>query len=111
MKERKQLLGIFLIISALFNVQSHKAQNKKDTNDYFGIRKNWEVMNHSKTNAVKVFNEDKYGMFIHFGLYSQLAGEYQGKKIEEGSGARIAEWIQFALEIPRKDYAAVAKDF
>jgi alpha-L-fucosidase len=28
---------------------------------------------------MKWFKEAKFGIFIHFGLYSQLAGEYKGK--------------------------------
>ena len=37
------------------------------------------------------FNQQKYGMFIHWGLYSQLGGVYKGKKMEEGgTGPRVA---------------------
>jgi alpha-L-fucosidase len=41
------------------------------------------------------FTDAKYGMFIHFGLYSQLGG------IDEG---RYAEWIQANQKIPKEDY-------
>lgn len=34
------------------------------------------------------FKEAKYGLFIHWGLYSMLEGVYQGKEIPYG-----AEWI------------------
>ena len=37
----------------------------------------------------------KYGLFIHWGLYSILAGEYRGTKTD-----RIAEWIENDLNIP-----------
>ncbi|MCL5129181.1 alpha-L-fucosidase [Algibacter sp. L4_22] len=46
------------------------------------------------------FNDAKYGMFIHFGLYSQLGGIYKGN--EEG---RYAEWIQSNQDIPTDEYA------
>jgi len=46
------------------------------------------------------FNDAKYGMFIHFGLYSQLGGIYNGN--EEG---RYAEWIQSNQDIPADEYA------
>lgn len=35
------------------------------------------------------FVEANYGMFIHFGLYSQLGGVWQGKQVRG-----YAEWIQ-----------------
>lgn len=50
--------------------------------------------------------EAKFGMFIHFGLYSALAGEWQGKKI--GSHG---EWIQQKAPISNADYAATAATF
>ncbi|MDO5971934.1 alpha-L-fucosidase [Flavivirga aquimarina] len=46
------------------------------------------------------FNDAKYGMFIHFGLYSQLGGIYKGN--DEG---RYAEWIQGNQDIPTEEYA------
>ena len=41
---------------------------------------------------IKWFKEAKYGMFIHWGLYSLLAGEHNG----EDAGV-YAEWIQNAV--------------
>ena len=38
----------------------------------------------------KWFCDAKYGMMIHFGLYSLLAGEYKGQRM----GTCIGEWIQ-----------------
>lgn len=52
------------------------------------------------------FKNAKYGLFIHFGLYSLLAGKWQG---QETSG--LAEWIQNDLEIPPDDYAQLASQF
>ncbi len=46
------------------------------------------------------FNDAKYGMFIHFGLYSQLGGIYKGN--DKG---RYAEWIQGNQNIPSEEYA------
>lgn len=45
------------------------------------------------------FTDAKYGLFIHFGLYSQLGGIYEGN--DEG---RYAEWIQSNQKIPKSDY-------
>ncbi|WP_372650754.1 alpha-L-fucosidase, partial [Draconibacterium sp.] len=48
---------------------------------------------------MKWFTDAKYGMFIHFGLYSQLGGIYDGN--DEG---KYAEWIQANQQIPKSDY-------
>lgn len=56
--------------------------------------------------GTKWFQEAKFGLFIHFGLYSQLGGEYDGK-VTEG----IAEWIMNAMDIPAEEYRKLAKTF
>ncbi|MDR2631649.1 MAG: alpha-L-fucosidase [Spirochaetaceae bacterium] len=52
------------------------------------------------------FKDSKFGLFIHWGLYSLLAGEYQGRKTEH-----IAEWIMNHLDIPVKEYEKLAAEF
>ena len=54
----------------------------------------------------KWFKEAKYGLFIHWGLYSLLAGEYKGEKTDH-----IAEWIMNYLNIPVEEYRELAKQF
>jgi alpha-L-fucosidase len=55
------------------------------------------------------FVDAQYGMFIHFGLYSQLGGEFKGQGTKKNQ--KYSEWIQAHLEIPREEYAEIAKDF
>ena len=43
------------------------------------------------------FSGGKFGMFIHWGPYSVLGGEWNGKRIEQGD---IAEWIMQRFQIP-----------
>lgn len=52
------------------------------------------------------FKEAKFGLFIHWGLYSHLAGEWKGKRYY-GSG----EWIMSQAKIPVAEYAAAAAGF
>ena len=47
------------------------------------------------------WRDAKFGMFIHYGLYSGLAGEFKG--VQGGS-----EWIQTNLELDTDTYAAEA---
>ena len=54
------------------------------------------------------FREAKFGMFIHWGPYSQLAGEWNGQKVPVG---KEAEWIESTLKIPVNDYRVLAHDF
>lgn len=54
------------------------------------------------------FREAKFGMFIHWGPYSQLAGEYKGKRVRVGKNA---EWIMKELQIPAQEYRDLAHSF
>ena len=46
----------------------------------------WKPLNASpaKQRGRERFNENKYGMFIHWGLYSQCGGVWKGERMEEG---------------------------
>jgi len=48
----------------------------------------------------------KFGMFIHWGVYSVPAGYYHGKPV-----AGIGEWIMHNAKIPMAEYQQYAKDF
>ena len=52
------------------------------------------------------FKQAKYGMMAHWGLYSLLAGEYRGRRVNT-----YAEWIQSFCSIPNAEYAQLAKAF
>ena len=54
----------------------------------------------------KWFKEAKYGMMIHWGLYSVLGGEWKNHYSEA-----YAEWIQATLAIPNAEYAKLANVF
>ena len=45
---------------------------------------------------IKYFKEAKYGLMMHFGLYSLLSGQYLNKK-----GPTYAEWIECVHTIPK----------
>jgi len=52
------------------------------------------------------WREARFGMFIHWGIYSVPAGTWQGKKI-----GGIGEWIMSKGRIPVADYAKYAAEF
>jgi len=55
---------------------------------------------------MKWWREAKFGMFIHWGVYSVPAGIYKGKKIPG-----IGEWIMHNAKIPVAEYREFAKQF
>lgn len=57
---------------------------------------------------IQWFVDAQYGMFIHFGVYSQLGGEWKGEPMRK---MKYAEWIAAYFEIPRQEYAEIIKDF
>jgi len=52
------------------------------------------------------WREAKFGMFIHWGVYSVPAGTYKDKRIDG-----IGEWIMLSAKIPVAEYKAYAKQF
>ena len=54
------------------------------------------------------WRDARFGMFIHWGPYAVLGGEWKGKGLEEG---QIAEWIMKWKEIPVEEYREVAASF
>jgi len=51
------------------------------------------------------FKEARFGLFIHWGLYSAAGGSFEGKRYPQ----HYAEWIQTWGKIPSKHYAEVLK--
>jgi alpha-L-fucosidase len=60
----------------------------------------------SRDNRMKWWREARFGMFIHWGVYSVPAGTYKGQKIN-----RIGEWIMNRGKIPVTQYQQFAKEF
>ncbi len=57
--------------------------------------------------ALEWFREARFGLFMHYGLYSLLGGAWRGRDI----GEKGAEWIRLAAPVPMADYAALADEF
>ena len=52
------------------------------------------------------WREARFGMFIHWGVYTVPAGIYQGEKIKNGG-----EWILYNAKIPLDEYTQYGKAF
>ncbi len=49
----------------------------------------------------------QYGMFIHWGIYSELGGVWQGQPVTSGYSEQIQMWAN----ISKPDYLEVARNF
>ena len=67
---------------------------------------NVEVQTASSLNDPRMqwWKDAKFGMFIHWGIYSVPAGKW-------GDNTSYGEWIMHSAKIPRTEYAALAKKF
>lgn len=55
---------------------------------------------------IETFNDMKFGMFIHWGLYAVPGGIWEGEEIKG-----IGEWVMKRAEIPVKEYERLAEVF
>lgn len=89
----KKFILMLTVMSSLF----YQCQSKKDylneSPEEFQQRMQW-------------FSDAKFGLFVHFGLYSELGGVWKGDTVEG-----YAEWIQENLKIPKSEYAPLADQF
>ncbi|MGH7449967.1 MAG: alpha-L-fucosidase [bacterium] len=56
--------------------------------------------------ALENFQDMKFGMFIHWGIYAVPAGEWKGEYVRG-----IGEWIMHRKQIPVKEYEKLAEQF
>ncbi|MDP4285725.1 MAG: alpha-L-fucosidase [Bacteroidota bacterium] len=89
----KALLLTLGIIIALFSFSTLQAQSKT-------------APIHKTTSDMGWWDNARFGMFIHWGLYSEAAGEWDGKPIKG-----IGEWIMNSAHIPRAQYEQLAAKF
>lgn len=61
----------------------------------------------TKDERMAWWRDAKFGMFIHWGIYAQFAGVYNGHEQLRGG----AEWIMNRSKIPVAEYQAMAKNF
>ncbi|MEP4808220.1 MAG: alpha-L-fucosidase, partial [Luteolibacter sp.] len=55
---------------------------------------------------MKWFTDAQFGLFVHYGVYSTLGGEWKGKPVD-----KYAEWIQRWGNITPEEYIPLAADF
>jgi alpha-L-fucosidase len=93
-----------IILAAAMLLAAHASQARQPEREsyYDPARAEW-------------FRDARFGMFIHFGLYSMLGGSYGGHTLPDPSlpngKSWYAEWVQMRLEVPSDEYKALAGEF
>lgn len=86
-----------LLLTIVIFIFSGCSENKNDNKNNPDLQKN---------DSVKWFTDAKFGMFIHWSIYSQLEGEWKGKRYYG-----ISEWIMKRARIPVEEYEKLADTF
>ena len=90
-------LLIVLCVSGLIKVQAAETESS------------WPYANETKQQRdtrMEWWRQARFGMFIHWGVYSVPAGTYKDKQIDG-----IGEWIMNRGKIPIAEYKKFAKQF
>ena len=78
-------------------------------------QENKEVSMSLSPEKVEWFKDAKFGMFIHWGLYSILEGTYNGHTMPDTTFPQgntwYAEWIKPRLEVPDDYYNGLIHEF
>lgn len=113
LNKRNLLLPILVSLFFTFHIFSQEKKDIKQKNgNEQSMDKMWgeaSVLDHTlREGKGKFFDESNFGMFIHWGLFSDLAGKWKGKTYYG-----IGEWIMNpkVANIPPKEYMEIAKDF
>jgi alpha-L-fucosidase len=88
----KKILIVLFVASLMFSCAGNKEEETQVTT--------------SVEDKMEWWREARFGLFIHWGLYAQPAGEWKGEEI-----AGISEWIMARAKIPVKEYEKLAATF
>jgi len=103
-------LAIASLIAVFASAHGHAATShkpvKKQAAQTQSLDPNAGETKEHRDARMKWWREARFGMFIHWGLYAQLAGEWNGTKTN-GAG----EWIEHDLKIPISQYKAMTSQF
>src|SRR4051812_24048794 len=86
----------------MFNVGKARDQQAIDE----AVNGWWTASMKNHEERIQWWRQGKFGMFIHWGVYSLPAGEWKGKKV-----GGYAEHLMRKERIPRSEYLQVAHQF
>ncbi|MEU7181990.1 MULTISPECIES: alpha-L-fucosidase [Streptomyces] len=104
-----RLLGVLGLLSALLLTTGGPAAAAKPApRPATGPGTNHATDDPFTADRTSWWRQDRFGMFIHFGAYSNLEGEYTRP---DGTVCRDAEWIKRECKIPNDAYEKQAATF
>ncbi len=104
-KNRCFIVSVLLILISVLDINSQEKDKK-------GMEEMWGETSVTgdalKSGKAKLFDEGNYGMFIHWGLFSNLGGVWEDKTYYG-----IGEWLMSkrVANISPKEYMETAKTF
>ncbi len=103
---KKRIFTLMLLILTLAACTQKEKNNSPRMDEMWG--ESTVQSEAQQSGRAKLFDESNYAMFIHWGLYSQLAGVWDNKTYYG-----IGEWIMNPrmADIPPGDYKKIAKEF
>jgi alpha-L-fucosidase len=103
---RYVLLTLVLLLPSITGMAQNTEPDKTSMDEMWGSSA--VTISEGKKESIVLFSEGKFGMFIHFGLYSHLGGKWNGNTYYG-----IAEWIMNSnmAGIPIDEYKAKAAEF
>ena len=98
---------LFLLTATITCIQLFSQKTNGKEMDKMWGSKNVQI-DALKNGKGKFFDDSNFGMFIHWGLYSNLAGEWDSKTYYG-----IGEWLMHprVASIPHKEYMKAASEF
>ena len=92
---KQQIISLVFILSLSGNINAQ-------------IIEMWDktVSNQQQNEKTQWFQDAKFGLFVHWGLFAQHAGEWNGKRYYG-----ISEWLMFRGKIPAADYRKQTQEF
>lgn len=96
---------ILLLCLLIFVLSVNSCNNRKSSGQKEWIDPLNETVEQRDT-RMEWWREARFGLFIHWGVYSVPAGTYNGEQI-----GGIGEWILLRAKIPVAEYKSYAKDF
>src|SRR5690242_10249780 len=91
-----KLYNLVAVVAAVITIAAHAGeppQPGRETKEQREARMKW-------------WHEARFGMFIHWGVYSVPAGVWKGEQSKH-----IGEWLMLDYKIPVAEYAELAKQF
>ncbi|WP_199271521.1 alpha-L-fucosidase [Cellulophaga sp. L1A9] len=107
LKKRNHFLPILAyVLFTLCGFSQDPVKNQESMDEMWG--ENSVVDNNIREGRGKFFDQNNFGMFIHWGLFSDLGGKWKDKTYYG-----IGEWLMNprVANIPHQEYMEVAKDF